>query len=62
MGEQSVTFGDKEALEACLEQRSEVGSALAKLQSLRQQASASLLEQKPVTIKKGKLLSGMQRS
>jgi hypothetical protein len=32
------------------------------LQSFRQQASASLLEQKPVTIKKGKFLSWLQRS
>lgn len=53
---------DRESLQACLEQRSEVGTALAKLQSFRQQASASLLEQKPVTIRKGKFLSWLQRS
>lgn len=53
---------DKDSLHACLEQRSEVGSALTKLQNFRQQASASLLEQKPVTIKKGKFLSWLQRS
>lgn len=53
---------DKELLQACLEQRSEVGSALAKLQSFRQQASASLLEEKPVAIKKGGFLSWLQRS
>ncbi|MBC9251828.1 mechanosensitive ion channel protein MscS [Pseudomonas alcaligenes] len=53
---------DKTQLQACLEQRSEIGTALHKLQNFRQQASASLLEEKPVQIKKGGFLSWLQRS
>lgn len=53
---------DKPLIQACLEQRSEIGSALHKLQSFREQSSASLLAQKPVAIKKGGFLSWLQRS
>lgn len=53
---------DKSLIQACLEQRSEIGSALQKLQSFREQSSASLLVQKPVAIKKGVFLSWLQRS
>ncbi|PTS86011.1 mechanosensitive ion channel protein MscS [Pseudomonas sp. HMWF032] len=53
---------DKPLIQTCLEQRSEVGSALHKLQSFRQQNSAALLVQKPVAIKKGGFLRWLQRS
>ena len=53
---------DKSLIQASLEQHSEIGSALQKLQSFREQSSASLLVQKPATIKKGGFLSWLQRS
>lgn len=53
---------DKDMLQACLEERTEVGSALSKLQEFRQQASASLLVHKPVAIKKGGFLSWLRHS
>lgn len=53
---------EKDVIQACLEQRSEVGSALGKLQKFRQQASSSLLMQKPTSIKKGGFLSWLHRT
>ena len=53
---------DKPLIQACLEQRGEIGSALHKLHSFREQSSASLLVQKPVALKKGGFLSWLQRS
>lgn len=53
---------DKDMLQACLDERTEVGSALAKLQKFREQASASLLLHKPVAIKKGGFLSWLRHS
>ncbi|MNP42581.1 Cyclic nucleotide-binding domain protein [compost metagenome] len=48
---------DKNAVRSCLEQRTEVKLALSKLQRFRQQASQSLLMQKPAVIKKGGFLN-----
>lgn len=53
---------DKPLIRASVEQHSEIGSALQKLQSFREQGSASLLMQKPMEIKKGGFLSWLQRS
>lgn len=52
---------DKSAVRNCLEQRTEVKAALSKLQRFRQQASQSLLLQKPVAIKKGGFLSWLHK-
>ncbi|SFP50872.1 Small-conductance mechanosensitive channel [Geopseudomonas sagittaria] len=53
---------DQDMIQACLKERTEVGSALSKLQKFRQQASASLLLHKPVAIKKGGFLSWLRHS
>ncbi|MES2818668.1 MAG: mechanosensitive ion channel family protein [Pseudomonadota bacterium] len=53
---------DKPVIQASLEQHSEIGNALQKLQSFREQSSAALLEPKPVETKKGGFLSWLQRS
>lgn len=53
---------DKDMIQACLEERTEVGSALSKLQKFREQASASLLVHKPVASKKGGFLSWLRHS
>ncbi|MNE59429.1 hypothetical protein D3C80_1545220 [compost metagenome] len=52
---------DKNAVRNCLEQRTEVKMALSKLQRFRQQASQSLLMQKPATIKKAGFLNWLQK-
>lgn len=48
---------DKDDVRSCLQQRGEVKAALSKLAHFRQQASQSLLLQKPAAIKKGGFLS-----
>lgn len=53
---------EKDMIQACLQERSEVGTALSKLQKFRQQASASRLLQKPVAIKKSGFLSWLRHS
>ncbi|MHC6228026.1 mechanosensitive ion channel domain-containing protein [Pseudomonas sp. X10] len=52
---------DKEQVRSCLAQRTEVESALSKLQHFRRQASQSLLLQKPPQIKKGGFLSWLHK-
>ncbi|WP_166360960.1 mechanosensitive ion channel family protein [Pseudomonas akapageensis] len=52
---------EKDAVRNCLEQRTEVKSALSKLQHFRQQASQSLLLRKPVEIKKGGFLNWLHK-
>ena len=51
---------EKTAVRSCLEQREEVKSALSKLQRHRQQASQSLLLQRPAAVKKGGFLSWLK--
>ena len=53
---------EKDMLQACLQERSEIGTALSKLQKFRQQASASRLLQKPAPHKKGGFLSWLRHS
>nr|WP_256584065.1 hypothetical protein [Pseudomonas sp. SDI] len=48
-------------MRGCLEQRGEVLAALNKLQRFRQQASQSLLLQKPAAVKKGGFLSWLHK-
>jgi CRP-like cAMP-binding protein len=50
---------EKEQVRSCLEQRSEVQSALTKLQRFRRQRK-SLLMQKPTEVKKGGFLSWLR--
>ncbi|CAM3618254.1 mechanosensitive ion channel family protein [Pseudomonas wadenswilerensis] len=52
---------DKDEVRSCLEQRTEVKTALLKLQRIRQQTRQSLLEQKPAAIKKGGFLSWLHK-
>ncbi|MCP6697181.1 mechanosensitive ion channel family protein [Pseudomonas donghuensis] len=52
---------DKDEVRSCLEQRTEVKTALIKLQRIRQQTRQSLLEQKPAAIKKGGFLSWLHK-
>lgn len=52
---------EKDMLQTCLNERSEVGTALTKLQRVRQQNSASVLSAKPVTLKKGGFLGWLKR-
>ncbi|MDD1016081.1 mechanosensitive ion channel family protein [Pseudomonas rubra] len=52
---------DKHDVRSCLEQRDEIKAALSKLQRFRQQASQSLLLQKPAAIKKGGFLSWLHK-
>ncbi|NBA94383.1 mechanosensitive ion channel family protein [Pseudomonas sp. R5(2019)] len=52
---------EKEAVRSCLDERSEVKTALTKLHRFRQQASQSLLLQKPAAIKKAGFLDWLQR-
>ncbi|MFJ3448720.1 mechanosensitive ion channel domain-containing protein [Pseudomonas sichuanensis] len=51
---------EKEQVRSCLEQRSEVQSALTKLQRFRRQSRESLLMQKPTEVKKGGFLSWLR--
>lgn len=52
---------DKSLTRSCMEQRSEVGQALNKLQAVRQQNSQLTLMAKPAPIKKGGLLGWLQK-
>ncbi|CAK9892203.1 MULTISPECIES: mechanosensitive ion channel family protein [Pseudomonas] len=52
---------DKDEVRSCLEQRTEVKTALIKLQRIRLQTRQSLLEQKPAAIKKGGFLSWLHK-
>lgn len=52
---------EKEAIRTCLDERVEVRAALTRLRSFREQASRSLLLQKPQTIKKGGFLSWLHK-
>ncbi|PTQ68216.1 mechanosensitive ion channel family protein [Pseudomonas sp. GV071] len=53
---------DKEHIQHCLQESTEVSSALTKLHAFRTTASESLLLQKPAEVKKGKFLSWLQRT
>jgi len=52
---------DKSLTRHCMEQRSEVGQALNKLQAVREQNSRLALMSKPVPIKKGGFLGWLQK-
>ncbi|MBD9481622.1 mechanosensitive ion channel family protein [Pseudomonas sp. PDM14] len=52
---------DKEVIRATLEARGEMRSALTKLHAFREQARSSLLTQKPAPLRKGGLMSWLQR-
>ncbi|AYC31543.1 mechanosensitive ion channel protein MscS [Pseudomonas cavernae] len=52
---------DKEALEPCLQARREIGEAMAKLLSYRQQHSEALLHDKPVVVEKGGFLRWLRK-
>ncbi|MBT8769204.1 mechanosensitive ion channel family protein [Metapseudomonas boanensis] len=52
---------EKDTIRTCLDQRIEVRSALNRLRSFREQASNSLLLQKPQAIKKGGFLSWLHK-
>lgn len=53
---------DRDMIQTCLKERSEVDTALSKLHKFRQQASASRLLHKPVATKKGGFLSWLRNS
>ncbi len=53
---------EKEQFQHCLQESTEVSSALTKLHAFRMSATDSLLLQKPAEVKKGKFLSWLQRS
>lgn len=52
---------EKEAIRSCLDERVEVRAALTRLRSFREQASRSLLLQKPQAIRKGGFLSWLHK-
>ncbi|MNG21901.1 hypothetical protein D3C84_1063230 [compost metagenome] len=52
---------EKEAIRTCLDERVEVRTALTRLRSFREQASRSLLLQKPQAIRKGGFLSWLHK-